>query len=263
MSGKIVYRLSGVSFSYPGATAPAVAGVSADVFAGEMIALIGPNGAGKSTLLGLLGGLVQPAAGQVEFFGRPMARWPSRERARAIAMIRPDLDSVFPLTVFDVVALGRVPYLGRWGRLTRADVRAVWEALQVAGLAGMEFRLIATLSQGERQRAILARALAQKPKVLLLDEPIAHLDLAYQLDTLRRLQALAQEGIAIVSALHDINLAAQFFDRVWILSEGKLVADGPPAGVIDGPTVSRVFHIDVRVWFDPVSRRPQVSIPVR
>ncbi len=263
MSDEIVYRLHGVSFSYPDAPVPAVTEVSAHVVAGEMIALIGPNGAGKSTLLGLLGGLAKPAKGQLEFLGRPVSQWLSRERAQAIAMIRPELDSAFPLTVFDVVALGRVPYLGRWGRLTHEDVRVVFEALEAAGLAGMESRLVATLSQGERQRAVLARALAQKPRVLLLDEPIAHLDLAYQLDTLRRLSALAAEGVTVIAALHDINLAAQFFNRIWLLSDGRLVGDGPPASVIDGPTVARVFHVDVSVWVDPLTRRPQVSIPAR
>ena len=209
--------------------------------AGEVVALIGPNGAGKSTLLRVLGGLLRPSSGSVTIDGVDVAALDRRAIARHIAVVPQVFETLFPFTVREIVALGRTSRLGALGTLGSDDARAIDRALDDIGATELADRRIDRVSGGERQRAVLAMALAQEAGVLLLDEPTAHLDPAHQIGTVRRVAELARErGVVAVAVLHDLNLAA-LADRVVVLDAGRIVADGPPAAALAADVVARVF----------------------
>ena len=216
--------------------------------AGEVVAIVGPNGAGKSTLLRVLAGLLRPASGQVLLDGRDIGTLGRREIARRIAVVPQIFDTLFPFTVREIVALGRTARLGAFGRASATDARAVDEAMTALELEALASRRVDRISGGERQRAVLAMAIAQEPVVLLLDEPTVHLDPARQIRTLSLLRALATErGLAIVAVVHDLNLAAAIATRVVILSDGCIVRDAAPREALDDATVRAVFGPELTV----------------
>ena len=242
----------GLTVGYPGR------GVFRDVSfalgAGELVALCGPNGAGKSTLLRALIGLHAPLAGSVTLAGAPLASLRRREIARRVTLLPQESPPELPLTVREIVSLGRLPHLGRFEPERAADVRAVEAALVATDTAVLAERPLTELSGGERHRVHLARALAQEAPVLLLDEPIAGLDLVHQLQALELLRATVAAGRGAVVALHDLSLAARFCDRVLLLSEGRLVADAPPTAVLTPETLARVFGVRADVRADEQGR---------
>ena len=223
----------------------ALRGVTVRVEQGEAVALVGPNGAGKTTLLRALAGLV-PHSGAVHLGGWPVRRMAPRERARRVALVRQQTSLGVDFTVREVVALGRAPYLGPAARLGDVDRAAVEAALAATDLASFAERPARRLSGGEQQRVMLAQALAQDTPALLLDEPTAHLDVRHQLDLLGRVAALAGSGRTVVAALHDLERAAAFAGRLLVLSEGRLVADGPPASVLTAALLADVFGVRAR-----------------
>jgi len=223
-------------------------GVDLVAHAGELVALIGPNGAGKSTLLRVLGGLLRPASGSVMIDGIDVTALDRRAIARHIAVVPQVFETLFPFTVREIVALGRTSRLGPLGTLGSDDARAVARALDDIGATDLADRRIDRVSGGERQRAVLAMALAQEAGVLLLDEPTAHLDPAHQRATLDRVATLARvRGLAVVAVLHDLNLAAAFASRVVLLADGAVVRDDEPSHVITAELVSTVFGPGLRV----------------
>jgi iron complex transport system ATP-binding protein len=223
-------------------------GVDLVAHAGELVALVGPNGAGKSTLLKVVGGLLRPASGSVTIDGVDLTALGRRSIARHIAVVPQVFETLFPFTVREIVALGRTSRLGPLGTLGSDDARAVARALDDIGATDLADRRIDRVSGGERQRAVLAMALAQEAGVLLLDEPTAHLDPTHQRATLERVVTLARvRGLAVVAVLHDLNLAAAFASRVVLLADGTVVRDGEPASVITAELVSRVFGPGLRV----------------
>jgi iron complex transport system ATP-binding protein len=223
-------------------------GVDLVANAGELVALIGPNGAGKSTLLRVIGGLLRPTVGTVTIDGTDVTALDRRAIARQIAVVPQVFETLFPFTVREIVALGRTSRLGPLGTLGADDARAVARALDDLDAAGLAERRIDRVSGGERQRAVLAMALAQEAGVLLLDEPTAHLDPTHQRATLERVAALARaRGLAVVAVLHDLNLAAAFASRVVLLADGAVVRDGEPRTVITAELVSAVFGAGLRV----------------
>ena len=191
--------------------------------AGECLALLGPNGAGKTTLLHTLAGLRAPSVGQVRLAGKPYAAWPALEAARCRGLLVQQQPDQFGASVLETVLIGRHPHLGRWGWESAADEALARQALAEVGLQGFEAREVLTLSGGERQRVAIATLLAQAPQLFLLDEPLNHLDLHYQITTLELFRALIRaQGMqrAVVMVLHDINLAARYADHV-ILLDGR------------------------------------------
>ena len=223
-------------------------GVDLVARAGELVALIGPNGAGKSTLLRVAGGLLRPSSGSVTIDGVDVTTLDRRSIARHIAVVPQVFETLFPFTVREIAALGRTSRLGPLGTLGSDDARAVARALDDIGATDLADRRIDRVSGGERQRAVLAMALAQEAGVLLLDEPTAHLDPAHQRATLDRVATLARvRGLAVVAVLHDLNLAAAFASRVVLLADGAVVRDGEPREVITAELVTNVFGPGLRV----------------
>jgi iron complex transport system ATP-binding protein len=239
-----------------------VDGVSLAVGAGECLGVIGPNGSGKSTLLRALSGVLPLLAGEVLLAGRPIAAYARREVARLLAGVPAELVSAFAFSARDIVAMGRHAYLPLLGDLGPEDERAIASALAATESGGFADRPFDELSSGERQRVVLAQALAQEPRVLLLDEPTAHLDLAHQtllLDLLKRLQA--ERGLAIVLVSHDLNLAAEYADRLLLLERGRTRAAGTPEEVLDYRLIEEVYGTVVVVETNRISGRPRI-VPV-
>lgn len=226
--------------------------VSIDVRAGEVLALVGANGSGKTTLLRALSGVLPLSQGAVWIEDPPrearrsLLALPPRERAQRIGVVEQDMHLPFRFTVREVVALGRLPHRARFSARTPADEQAVDRALSETGLASLADRPIDTLSSGERQRAFIALALAQAPRILLLDEPIAHLDLRYQVEIIRLAQKLAGAGLSVLLTLHDLNLAS-FAHRVALLAGGRLLCTGAPAEVLTPPHIAEAYGTPVRV----------------
>jgi iron complex transport system ATP-binding protein len=209
---------------------------------GRLVAIVGPNGAGKSTLLRVLAGLIRARRGSVTLDGIDLVTLDRSAVARRIAVVPQVFDTVFPLTVREIVALGRTARLGFFGRASRADLAAVDRALADLDLASLAERRIDMLSGGERQRAVLAMALAQEADVLLLDEPTSHLDPAHQLATLDLVcELVARRGLLACAVLHDLNLAATMASRIAVLVAGRVVRDGAPADVLRADLVAEVF----------------------
>jgi iron complex transport system ATP-binding protein len=230
--------------------------VDLTVAPGEFVALAGPNGSGKTTLIRLALGLLEPDAGTVRLFGDPVAQLPIAERARRVAWVPQSEEARDDVPLADYVEFGRYAHRGTWARPTPDDVGAVARALEAVGLSDRAADGILTLSGGERQRATLARALAQAAPLLLLDEPTSHLDIGHQLDLLERVRKLGRTGgVTVVAALHDLNLASRFADRIVVLSRGRRVADGPPESILSEELLLRVWGVASDLRRDPTSHR--------
>ena len=252
MTGEPMLVLDGVSVGYGGATA--LADVTASVAAGEWVALIGPNGAGKSSLLRAVTSLTR-YAGTVRVQGLPTSELSWRRRGRLLAYVPQQPELPAAMSVFDYALLGRTPHLGAFGVETERDRRHCAELLHRLGLLHLADRPLLTLSGGELQRAVLARALAQEAPVLLLDEPTSALDLGRRVEVLELVDELRTErGLAVLSVLHDLTLAAQFADRLVLLAEGRVLASGPPEQVLDEQVLSSCFGGQVRVLPDDDGR---------
>lgn len=238
-------------------------GVSLTVRSGEMVALLGPNGSGKSTLLRLLTGIVRPTAGRIMLQDRELASYSARDRAQLVALVPQYAAMTFAFPVWDVVAMGRHPHLGLMSPLSERDREAVNAALKHTDCLHLQDRPVTELSGGELQRVIIARALAQDTVAMLLDEPTAHLDINHQLEIAHLMKELnRRQGMTIVWVSHDLNLAGEFCDRLVMLADGRIVADGPPEAVMTGPTLKAVYGTEVAVAENPYSGRPQVILRV-
>lgn len=246
-----LFELAEVTFSYDGV--PALQNISLDFRAGEFVAVAGPNGAGKSTLLGIIAGLRSGYRGTCRFNGRDALRWPRKEFAASVSVVPQAVRIDFPFTAEQVVLMGRTPFADAMFE-SPLDAEEVDRAMEMTGTSPFRRRDFRTLSGGEKQRVILASALAQTPKALLLDEPTTFLDPEHQVSLYRLLRSLAQKGVLVISVTHDLNLAATFADRVVLLRGGELVKDGTPAEVFRRETVRDVFHVDNAVSTGPGGR---------
>ncbi len=221
-------------------------GVTLSLAAGEAVALVGPNASGKSTLLRTLAGLLRPAQGVVLVDARPLTAWPRDALARAMALVTSEDEGPATLAVEDRVALGRYPHRGPFHPLLGEDRAAVQLALERTGIAPLARRRLGTLSAGERQLATLARGLAQEPRVLLLDEPAAHLDIGHQLRLFRVLDEVRAAGVAVLAVVHDLQRAASWAERVLVVDGGRVVAEGAPGPVLASEACARAFHVAIR-----------------
>jgi len=221
---------------------PVLRGVSIDAVQGELMGILGPNGSGKTTLLRVMAGYLHPWEGGVSLGGRPLRQMDSRERARQRAVVEQRLSAPFAFPVYDYVLLGRTPYLSRFRSAGSADHRAVVEALDRTRTLHLQDRDVSELSGGELQRVMIARALAQEPRFLLLDEPTSHLDIRHQLEVMNLLADLSRD-IAVVTIVHDINLAARYCHRVAILGEGQIRVDGAPSTVLTPASLEETFEV--------------------
>ena len=235
-------------------------GVDLTVTAGEVVALVGPNGAGKSTLVSLLAGDLAPAAGAVELCGRPLAGWSPAEQAMRRAVLPQQHLLSFPFRVAEVVAMGRAPWAGTPAEVD--DDEAVAAAMADADVTALAGRPFPALSGGERARVALARVLAQRAGLLLLDEPTAALDLHHQEAVVRVVRRRAAAGDAVVVVLHDLALAAAYADRVVVLAAGRVAATGPPAEVLTAGLLSEVWQHEIEVLPHPRTGAP-IVLPVR
>lgn len=260
MDANLILAVTGATYRYPGAGRAAVQAVSLAVRPGEFHAVLGPNGSGKTTLLRLALGLLRPQHGQAEVLGRDAATWARRELARVAAVVPQREDSTFPQRVRDVVALGRYPHLSPWGGERDADRAAIDSALAACDALELAPRWVGTLSGGEAQRVRLARALAQEPRLLVLDEPTTSLDLRHEMELFERARTLVNRGLAVVVITHHVNLAARFADRVLLLAAGETIAQGTPGEVLTAATIRRVFEWPVVI--EQFDGAPQI-IPQR
>ena len=261
MDDELILDVRGVSCRYPGAAADALDDVSLALRAGDFHAVLGPNGSGKTTLVRVALGVLPPRRGAVELLGRSAARWSRRELARVVGVVAQREENLFPQRVRETVLLGRYPHLSLWGGMRPDDRAAVARALERCDVAQLADRSIGTLSGGEYQRVRLARALAQEPRLLVLDEPTTSLDVRHEMQLFELARTLADEyRLAVLLVTHHLNLAARFADRLLLLGGGRTVADGAPAEVLTRETVEAVFGWPVAV--ERFQDRPQV-IPLR
>ncbi|MFB6150800.1 MAG: ATP-binding cassette domain-containing protein [Haloarculaceae archaeon] len=233
-------------------------GVSLGVASGELVGLVGPNGAGKTTLLKAINGVLDPDGGTVSVDGDAIGDLSSRAASRRVATVPQDTTVAFDFSVEHVVEMGRTPYRGRFSTDPGA-ADAVERALKRTDTARFRDRSVGSLSGGERQRVVLARALAQETPALLLDEPTASLDINHQIRTLELVRDLADDGKAALAAIHDLDLAARFCDRVAVLVDGDLLAAGPPGEVLTDEHLRAAFDTAAAVHADPVTGTPTVT----
>lgn len=238
-----------------------LAPLSLSVGHGEILGVIGPNSAGKTTLIRLLTRVVRPSAGEILLDDRPLGALPAAVLAREVAVVPQELPQAFPFTVEQLVLMGRYPHdPGRYfeGEEDRAVARAAMAATDVLALAALP---LDELSGGERQRAVLARALAQEPRLLVLDEPTAHLDLRYQAECVGLLRRVNRERrMTVILVAHDLNLAAEVCDRLLLLSAGRVARLGPPEQVLDEELLRSVYGCEVIVDKAPSGARPRVQV---
>lgn len=231
--------------------------LSLEISAGSFTGIIGPNGAGKTTLLKLISGTLTPQFGTITINGRAITSYSRCEIAKMIAVV-PQIEApVFPFSAFEIVLMGRAPYLKRFGFETKRDLEIAENVMRKTGTWGLRERSIDELSGGERQRVLIARALAEEPRILLMDEPTTFLDIRHQLEIMEILSSLNKsEGMTIVSAMHDINLAIAYCDDIALLYNGGIFSHGKPEDVITYVNLKRIFGADVYVGVNEFTGKP-------
>ncbi len=252
-------RIERLAFRYGDRSA--VRDLTLELDRGAAAVLLGPNGAGKSTLLHLLSGTLRPASGAMSWGDKDLATMPRRARAQRLALVPQVFQVPFAFSCRELVALARTPYVAPFGRERARDRAAVARALEMTETAHLADRSILELSGGERQRVLLAMALAQEPELLLLDEPTAQLDVAHQVAVLELvLERCERDGLTVLVAMHDLNLAALFFKRVIVLDAGRIVADGHPRAVLTSGLLRNVYAAETEVVSHPVADAPLVAL---
>jgi len=246
-----LFQLNGAGMRYD--SHPVLAVEQLAFSAGEMVSVVGPNGAGKSTLLGIMAGLREGYSGSCLFQDEEVRHWKRRPFARSVSFVAQSLRLEFPFTASQVVFMGRTPYCDGLFE-SPDDHAAVKRAMAITDTAAFSDRDFRSLSGGERQRVVLASALAQEPQVLLLDEPTTYLDVKHQLAIERLLKDLCGQGILVVAATHDLNLAAAYSDRVVVLESGRVVADAVPSEALRAETIRAVFEVNAQLQPGPAGR---------
>lgn len=257
MSSRVSIKIDNLVVGYD--SAPVLDGVTLEIAGGEFAGIVGPNGSGKTTLLRSVARVLRPCSGAVLVDGRDVFATPARDLAREMAVVPQETVPAFDFTVLDIVLMGRSPHLGRFKIEGAKDISIAEQAMRQTGTLALADRQFAALSGGERQRVVIARALAQEPRVILLDEPTSHLDINYQFEVLNLIRRLNRDqGITVLAVLHDLNLASQYCDRLVMIGGGRVQALGTPEEVITAENVKRVYGAEVWVRRHPTSGRPYV-----
>ena len=255
MSG---YKVTGAGFAYDGH--PALRDINLALAPGRFYGLVGPNGCGKTTLLDLLTGNKAPDYGTVCYGRTPVVDLPRRELARQVALVPQDFGIGFAFTVEEVVLMGRHPYIKRFGAPSAEDHRLVAEAMELIGIDHFRHRYVNELSGGEKQRVVVARALAQDTPVILFDEATSNLDVQYTLQIFNVARKLVRDqGRTVIAVIHNLNLAAAYCDEVIFMKKGHIISHGPTDQVMVAETIKDVFGVESRVQLDPFSNTQQIS----
>lgn len=258
----VVLKVHDIECSY--GSARVLNGLTFSIERGSFTGVIGPNGSGKSTLLRCISRVLKPARGSVFLEGNNLYNLSFLEAARKMAVVPQDTAVNFPFTVEEVVMMGRSPHLGRFQLEGKRDFEVTSRVMELTNISYLADRLITAISGGERQKVIIAKALAQEPEVILLDEPTSHLDINHQVEILNLLQRLnREEGLTIISIFHDLNVAAQYCDRLILMQKGRIFAVGIPEKVLTADNIKSVYGADVLVRKHPVTGRPTVMPLVR
>jgi iron complex transport system ATP-binding protein len=248
-----------ITFRYE--TKPVMDDVSFMLDAAQILAVIGPNGSGKTTLLKIINGTFFPAAGSIFVDGRDTRQWLRRDLARTVAIVPQETAAIFPFYAEEIVLMGRFPHLKAWGFENKKDYRIIHGAMEKTDSLAFARRPFNELSAGERQRVLIARALAQEPKILLLDESTVFLDIKHQVQFLTLLRQLSRaQNLTVIFVTHDINLAAQNADRIILLYNGKNYAIGTPAEVITTQNIKEVYDVDALVDVNPLNGLPRITL---
>jgi len=235
--------------------------INLSVRAGEMVGLLGPNGSGKTTLIKLASGILKPNQGEIRLDGSSLSQLNRKSVARSLAVVPQQFHIPFAFTVGEVAMLGRIPFLKAFAEESKFDRQFVANALELVGISELKERRFDELSGGERQKVILAMALVQQPRLLLLDEPTVHLDITHQVEILELVKRLnVEQGLTVIGAMHDLNLAALYFNRLVLLKEGKIWADGTPSQVLTEGIIRDVFSASVLVELHPVTGAPHIVV---
>ena len=251
-------RTNNLTFAYK--DKPVLDGVTLSIEKGEMVGILGPNGSGKTTLLKIFSAVLM-GQGEVKLNGRNIETYGKRELSRLFAVVPQENQIHFPYTVAEIVLMGRASYHSPLALEGKRDLEVARASMELTDSLSFSDRYLHELSGGEKQRVIIARALAQEPEILLLDEPSAFLDLKHQVQVFELMRQLNREhSLTIVAALHDLNLAALFFPRLVMLRDGRVYRDGSPKEVLTEETIEEVYGIRVRVEPDPSGERPQLFI---
>ena len=253
-----VIEAHNIHFAYN--TEDVLCDVSVTIEQSAFLAIIGPNGAGKSTLLRILGGILRPRQGIVCMFGQSINAVERKKRAQHIAFVPQETHFASDFSVEEIVAMGRYPYLGAFQREQKTDRQAIEHALEYTETQQFRLRPINSLSSGERQRVVLARALAQQPKILLLDEPTSHLDLRHQHAIMEMLTRLNTEGLTVIIVHHDLNLAGLYCEHLLLMNEGAVYAEGTPHTLLRQTVLHEVYKTDVTVVQHPHKNIPQIFL---
>lgn len=227
---------------------------------GQLVGLIGPNGSGKSTFLHTIAGLLRHQSGTVSLSGRDLRDMSAREVASGLALVPQIAPYTHGFTSMELVLMGRYPHLGRFQVEGQEDDSIARHAMRLTETERYADRTLDTMSGGERQRVFVSRALAQQPKALLLDEPTSNLDVLHQLKVFELVRRLVDDGLTAIAAIHDLNLAARYCDRMVLLSEGRVLAEGAPEEVLAPDTLREAFGVEASVYRDPVTGAPAVSV---
>ncbi|MEI7307912.1 Fe(3+) dicitrate ABC transporter ATP-binding protein FecE [Pectobacterium carotovorum] len=235
-------------------------GLSLSLPAGKITALLGPNGCGKSTLLKCFAKLLTPESGAIQLNGKPLSAFSARQLSRHLALLPQQHLTPEGITVRDMVAYGRSPWLSLWGRLSPDDRQRVQLAMEKTHIVDLADERLTDLSGGQRQRAFLAMLLAQDTPVVLLDEPTTYLDINHQVELMKLLRELNQAGKTVVTVLHDLNQASRYCDHLVMLADGRMMAQGSPHEVMKPELLQRVFSIDAEIHAEPVSGQPMCVV---
>jgi iron complex transport system ATP-binding protein len=241
-------ELRDATYAYADARHPAVAEASFAIEPGSLVGIAGPNGSGKSTLLKMIARVIEPQSGSIAFRGLDARRWKRKEYAQRVGYLPQESDPIFPMRALDVVLAGRAPFLGRFDWESSEDVEHARRAMAECDAAGFEERFLDEMSGGERKRVELARVLAGEPELILLDEPLAALDLSHAQQLARLLRTIARaSGRTVLFVSHELNWSAALAERTIVMREGRIVADGRPAEVLNEPLLREHFGLDARV----------------